>query len=268
MRIGSQGYQWIAYYNRFGLQINWKLVCYEAAQAGYAGVELTGYLFDQLPGPDEVAEYCQSVGVRVVAVSGGLKSEDDLEALERRLKFLKAIGASALVVGVPASRGLDEEGRAKRLGEFIELTKRLADLCSQYEIPAGVHNHLWTVVETEEELRRFLDAQTVDWCPDFGHAAAAACDVMGLLREYGDRIVHGHLKDAMVDETGQFVRFCELGRGNVGLDFPLILHVLEQQGYERWLVVEQDHTTVTPMYDQAVNRDYLASIGYEWALRA
>ena len=76
-RIGSQAYQWIAYASRFDMQVNWKLVCYEAAQAGYAGIELTGYLVDQLPDPDEAMKYCESVGIRVVALSGGLSSEED-----------------------------------------------------------------------------------------------------------------------------------------------------------------------------------------------
>ena len=203
-----------------------------------------------------------------MAFTGGLGSDEDLELCRRKLEFLREIDGSALMVGPPGSRGVPDDQRMAVLDEYIERCKRLAEYCDQYGIPAGLHNHLWTVVETEEEIRQFLDAQTVGLCLDFGHAGAAGCDVIGLLRDYANRIVHGHLKDALVDETGKLVRFCELGRGNVGLDFPLILHILEQSGFDRWLVVEQDHTSVTPMYDQAVNREYLAGIGYEWALRA
>jgi sugar phosphate isomerase/epimerase len=63
------------------------------------------------------------------------------------------------------------------------------------------------------------------------------------------------------------MRFCELGRGNVGLDWAVILHALDEEKYGGWLVVEQDQTTVTPMYDMSMNREYLASLGYEARIR-
>ena len=266
LKIGVQTYQWLAYANKFGSTFSWKQVCYEGAQAGFVGVELTGGWFNELPSPGELMEFCESVGVKVVAFTGGIMGDEDLELSRRKLEYLREIGGSALMVGVPGSRGVAEEDRAKVRAQFIERCKKLAEYCEQYGIPAGVHNHLWTVIEREDEIREFLEAAPIGWCPDFGHAAAAGADVMALLREYGELIVHGHLKDALVDERGNFLRFCELGRGNVGLDFAVILRVLEDQGYDRWLVVEQDHTSITPMYDMAMNRDFLASLGYEAAL--
>lgn len=266
-RIGAQTYQWLAYAGRFGSTFSWKQVCYEAAQAGYAGLELTGGWFEELPSPDEVTKYCDTVGARIVAFTAGLGSDDDLEVARRKLEYLRTIGGSALMVGPPGSRGVAEEDRVKVLDEYIERCKRLGELCDKYEIPGAAHNHLWTVLEREEEIRRFLEVAPIGWCPDFGHAAGAGADSVALLRDYGSTITHAHLKDVIVDEKGGYVRFCELGRGNAGLDFALILHILEQQGYSRWLVVEQDQTTITPMYDQAVNRDYLAGIGYEAAIR-
>jgi inosose dehydratase len=266
-RIGVQTYEWLAYADRFGSTFSWKQVCYEAGQAGWVGVELTGGWFADLPSPEEVAEFCESAGVRIVAFTGGIGTDEDLETTRRKLEYLRTLGASALMLSPPGSAGVEPENRTAALDQFIERCKRLADYCDVWGIPAGLHNHLWTLCESEEEIRRFLDARPVGWCPDFGHAAAAGADVMSLLREYGDTIVHGHLKDAAVDEEGRWLRFCELGRGNVGLDWAVILRVLEEQGYGRWLVVEQDQTTITPMYDMAVNREYLASLGYEARIR-
>lgn len=266
-RIGAQTYQWLAYAAQFGSTFSWRQVCYEAGQAGYAGVELTGGWFSDLPSPEEAMEFCTSVGVRIVAFTAGLSSDEDLELCRRKLEYLKEIGGSALMVGPPGSADVPHTDRLRVLDDFIETCKRLADYCDRYGIPAGLHNHLWTVCETEEEIRHFLEAAPIGWCPDLGHAAAAGADCVALLREFGHLVVHGHLKDVILDEQRRFVRFCELGRGNAGLDFALILHVLAEQGFDRWLVVEQDQTTVTPMYDQAVNRAYLASLGYEAALR-
>jgi len=265
-KVGVQTYEWLAYANRFGSSFTWKQVCYECGQAGFAGLELTGGWFNELPAPEELMGFCEENGVRIVAFTGGVSSDEDLELCRRKLAYLAAIGGSALMVGPPGSRDVPDDQRLKVLNTFIERCKRLSDYCDEFGIPAGLHNHLWTVAETEEEIRHFLDARPIGWCPDFGHAAAAHADVMALLREYGRTIVHGHLKDTVVDENGNYLRFCELGRGNVGLDFAVILRVLQDQGYRRWLVIEQDQCTVTPMYDMAKNREFIASLGYEAAL--
>jgi sugar phosphate isomerase/epimerase len=262
-----QTYNWLAYAGRFGSTFSWQQVCYEAGQAGYVGVELTGGWFNDLPAPEEAMRVCERMGVRIVAFTASVQSDEELELSRRKLEYLRAVGGSAAVVAPPPSQGVPEEARRQVLADFIERCKRLADYCEQYGVPAGAHNHLWTVLEREEEIRAFLDAAPIGWCPDFGHAAAAHADVVGLLREYGSLVVHGHLKDVLLDEKGNYLRFCELGRGNAGLDFPLLLHVLTEQGFARWLTVEQDQTTLTPMYDAAINRKYLAALGYEAALR-
>jgi inosose dehydratase len=265
-KIGVQTYEWLAYAHRFGSTFSWKQVCYECCQAGFVGIELTGGWFNELPPPDELTTFCQQTGVRIVSFTGGIATDQDLELCNAKLAYLRDIGGSALMVGPPSSRDVPDDQRVKALDQFIERCKRLAELCDEFGVPAGLHNHLWTIVETEEEIRRFLDARPIGWCPDFGHAAAAHADVMGLLREYGETIVHAHLKDVILDENGDYVRFCELGRGNAGLDWAVILHALEEQGYNRWLVIEQDQCTVTPMYDMALNREFIASLGYEAAL--
>ncbi len=55
--------------------------------------------------------------------------------------------------------------------------------------------------------------------------------------------------------------FCELGQGEV--DFPAILAELKKNGYEEWIVVEQDVLPGmgTPRESAQRNRDYLRSIG-------
>ncbi len=266
-KLGVQTYQWLAYADRFGSSFTWKQVCYEAGQAAWVGVELTGGWFEELPPPDEVMAFCESVGVRIVAFTGGIATDEDFESSRRKVEYLREIGGTALMVGPPGSSGVAPQNRAKTLDDFIERAKRFNEVCEGTGVAPGLHNHLWTICESEEEIRHFLDAKAMGWCPDFGHAAAAGADSMALLREYGGTIVHGHLKDALVDESGRWMRFCELGRGNVGLDWAVILHALDEEKYGGWLVVEQDQTTVTPMYDMSMNREYLASLGYEARIR-
>ncbi len=55
--------------------------------------------------------------------------------------------------------------------------------------------------------------------------------------------------------------FCELGRGDV--DFPAVIQVLKDIGYDGWIVVEQDVLPGmgTPKESAQRNRDYIRSIG-------
>lgn len=56
--------------------------------------------------------------------------------------------------------------------------------------------------------------------------------------------------------------FCELGKGAV--DFPAIKSELERQGFEGWIVVEQDVLPGmgSPFESATRNREYLKSIGF------
>jgi inosose dehydratase len=57
--------------------------------------------------------------------------------------------------------------------------------------------------------------------------------------------------------------FCELGQGAV--DFPALKAILNELGYDGWIVVEQDVLPGmgTPKDSAQRNRDYLGSIGFE-----
>ena len=54
-----------------------------------------------------------------------------------------------------------------------------------------------------------------------------------------------------------------MGRGSIGIDFPGILHELEQQQFSHWVVVEQSRSDENPLRSAQINADYLRSIGYQ-----
>jgi len=141
-----------------------------------------------------------------------------------------------------------------------------------------VHHHCAGYAETPQEIEKLLsltDPALVGLCLDTGHYQFAGGDPLKFLQKYGKRVWHVHFKDCepriaersraegwdYFKSVGAGV-FCELGRGAV--DFPAIKAELEKQGYDDWIVVEQD---VLPglgrPYDSAVrNREYLRSIGF------
>jgi inosose dehydratase len=117
-----------------------------------------------------------------------------------------------------------------------------------------VHHHAGTFVETPQEIDRLLaetDPDLVGLLLDTGHAVYGGADPVAVLRRHGRRVRYVHLKDVRADELAH-VRssdvamgeawkrgvFCPLGEGVV--DFPGLVEALRSNGYEGWLIVEQD----------------------------
>jgi inosose dehydratase len=139
------------------------------------------------------------------------------------------------------------------------------------------HHHCAGFVETPAEIDRLMsstDPSLLGLCLDTGHCTWGGGNPAATLSRYGERVWLGHLKDvdpsvaARTRSEGwdyfEAVRngvFCELGQGQV--DFPAIRDRLADQGYEGWLVVEQDvlPSLGSPKESAARNREYLRSIG-------
>jgi inosose dehydratase len=141
-----------------------------------------------------------------------------------------------------------------------------------------VHHHCAGYVETPDEIEKLLaltDPKLVGLCLDTGHYQFAGGDPLKFLQRHARRAWHIHFKDCQPQIAAQSRAegwdyfksvekgvFCELGKGAV--DFPAIKAELEKNGYDAWIVVEQD---VLPgmgkPFDSALrNREYLRSIGF------
>jgi inosose dehydratase len=139
------------------------------------------------------------------------------------------------------------------------------------------HHHAATFVETPAEVDKFLtltDADVLGLCYDTGHFAFGGGNAVEGLKKYADRIWYVHFKDiepavlAQADAqgwtytgmVGQGV-FCELGQGSI--DFSQVIDTLNDLGYDRWIVVEQDvfPGMGSPKDSAQRNRDYLIEIG-------
>jgi inosose dehydratase len=142
---------------------------------------------------------------------------------------------------------LDDAGW-QRLGENL---RAIADQVAAEGLELVLHPHVGTLVETAEQVEQALAHTDVPWCFDSGHLLIGGVDPTDFIAHHGDRIAHAHLKDvdaalaadvrtgakSLVQAT-QAGLFRPLGEGDARIDEVVAL--LEQTGYERWLVLEQD----------------------------
>ena len=245
----------------------------DAADIGYDGVEL-GRKF-----PREARELLPKLsGYGLQLVTGwhsGYLTErsvkDEWKAAANHVRLLEECGCQVLVYGEcgmmqgdspwdePLSRkaglkSIDLPAYADKLGEFSAGLKERG-------IKLAYHYHLKMLVEKAEEITAFCEATRpeVGLLVDSGHAYAAGADYGEILRRFGDRVVHIHLKDVrrhVLDwarkndvSFNSAVReglFTVPGDGDV--DFSHIGKFVRSSEYIGWVVVEaeQDPAKAAP----------------------
>jgi inosose dehydratase len=241
----------------WGLQLPPERVLAEMAQLGIGATELGPQGWLPLDG-SRVRRELDRHGLRLV---GGfvpvVVHESDLgdtrEQAARAAAQLAAAGADVFVAALVADlewsapRPLDDDGW-RRAGEHV---RAIADLVAGEGLELVLHPHVGTLVETAADVDRALEHTDVAWCFDTGHLLIGGVDPAAFVSEHAERIGHVHLKDVdarLADEVRrgalslvqatQAGLFRPLGDGDAGIDE--VVRLLDQTGYERWLVLEQD----------------------------
>ena len=124
----------------------------------------------------------------------------------------------------------------------------------EYGIALTFHHHMGTVVQSLAEVDRMMentDPEYVNLLFDTGHFAYCGEDPLEVAKKYADRIKHVHLKDIRPDvvekvkkEDLSFLAGVRAGAftipGDGCIDYDPIFKVLEDAGYEGYMVVEAE----------------------------
>jgi inosose dehydratase len=234
----------------WGLQLPPERVLSEMAALGLKATELgpQGWL------PGDVRAVLDGYGLRLVGgfVPVDLRARDD-DAVRRAAGQLAEGGADVFVAAAVQDADwstpvpLDEDGW-RRAGANAHA---LAELVASEGLTLVLHPHVGTLVETAADVALALAHTDVPWCLDTGHLLIGGIEPVQFVRDHAARIGHVHLKDVDAALAGR-VRRGELSllqATQQGLFRPLgdgdarvgeVVALLEQTGYGRWLVLEQD----------------------------
>jgi inosose dehydratase len=182
------------------------------------------------------------------------RREAELALVERRAKFFAAAGADVVVLAAMSG--------SESFGEFVELDddswrelfqslESVGEICDRHGIAVSLHQHYGTVVEHDDQLKRFLDGSEMGLCLDTGHLVIGGSDPVGIAELAGPRVNHVHLKDVNLEVAGRLASrelsfkeaaqkdaFRPLGEGDV--DVGGVVDRLESSSYRGWYVLEQD----------------------------
>ena len=210
--------------------------------------------------------------------------EETEEAFIKQCDFLTRVGAKCIGVSEQSysiqgmlERPIQEGKYVMNDGEWELLTtglNRLGRIAKDKGMVLTFHHHMGTVVQTEEEIDRFMasvDPELVFLLFDSGHLSFAGIDPEKVLRKYVDRVRHVHLKDLRKSvaeqsrkEKWSFLKGVREGTftvpGDGDVDFAPIFKILEEAGYQGWVVVEaeQDPAKANPFEYALKARKYIA----------
>lgn len=144
---------------------------------------------------------------------------------------------------------------AERMARFGEDMERFAERIAAEGLPLVYHHHMGTVVESEEDIHRFMESTgpATRLLLDTGHAFFGGADPLALARRYMGRVGHIHCKNVrpqvMQRVRGDRLTFLDGVRAGVftvpgdpdgAVDFLPVLQEAARNGYSGWLVIEAE----------------------------
>ena len=259
----------------------------EMALAGFTGSEIGNKY------PKDAAVLKKALKLRGIEICNAWFStflisrpyEETAVDFEQHVAFLAEMGAK--VVGVseqsysiqgiqdqPVFEGKYEmkEAEWKLLCEGLNRLGKLSR--EKYGVALTFHHHMGTVVQSAAETEMLMagtDPEYVSLLFDSGHFAYCGEDPLAMVTKYADRIKHVHLKDIRpevvknVKEMGMsFLDGVRAGAftipGDGCINFDPIFRVLEDAGYEGYMVVEaeQDPAKANPLEYAIQARKFIA----------
>lgn len=256
----------------------------EMALAGFTGSEIGNKY------PKDVETLKHKLDVRGMRICNAWFSslllsegyEATIEAFIKHRDFLHALGAK--VIGA-SEQGNSIQGKDVSIfGEKPVYTDEQWELIAKGFNEMGrlakekgmyftVHHHMGTGVQTEAEIDKLMeitDPDLVYLLFDTGHLSFSGEDVLGVLKKYVHRTKHVHLKsirkNVIEDAKVKGYSFLDSVRagsftvpGDGDFDFTPVFDILDEAGYEGWVVVEaeQDPAVANPYEYALIARNYI-----------
>lgn len=218
------------------------------AKIGYDGIERLS--------PLNYADACQ----KLIILAERRMSFSTVEAAdtEQSIKLTAAFGKKYIWA--------DKSPFASSFDDYCRTVSYLEEACAKYGICPAVHNHLGSLVESQEQLEEFLAR-----CPgtglilDTAHLAVAGGDILYILAKYFERVKAVHIKGWHINDplkkNIREGRFCGLLQGNYDIDNEGFVKELLRRGYGEWVFIEQDTHLREPLEDLKESRQILQSWG-------
>lgn len=222
----------------------------------FAGRGLSVY-YDR---PEQFGGTLRAKGIELSTIYTGCSfaAEDAIEAelgyVTAAADFCAALGVETILID--GGRKGDGAGTEEDYRRVAAAANRMGEIARERGRTCSWHQHWGTLFEYPDAFDRLMaltDPELVRFTPDTAQLTLGGFDLVHVFTRYLDRIHYVHFKDLGPDR-----RFIELGRGVV--DLPPVWSILREAGYEGWIVVDLDYTSLPPAESCRINKEYLNEI--------
>ncbi len=236
----------------------------DISSSGWDGFEWSpARLTDGYAQPEEYRRYLEGLDLEISGLYCPCSFLDDESVaawqgtIDRTIEFATTIGTQYIMLDGGSTD-------LPRNGQTIDRIAHLANEVGKRIVDGGLtctwHQHWGTIFEYTAEFDALMaatDPQIVKCTPDTAQLALGDFDIPATFEKYVDRMHYVHFKD--LDDNRRFI---ELGCGLV--DFPPLAEMLKQAGFDGWIVVDLDYTSLDPRESSRHNLNYLReTLGFE-----
>lgn len=238
----------------------------ETAKIGFDGIEKGHKLPTDAAGLKSVLE---PRGLKFVSGWHSLNLltnsiEDEKAAMQPFLDVLKEMGCKVIIVCETSNaiHGNDDVALAERpklaeadWAKFGAGVEALAEFAASQGISLVYHHHMGTVVESEEEIDKLMQhtGPHAKLLLDTGHCYFGGGNPEAVAKKYMNRVGHIHAKNVrpviaeqVRNEKLSFLEgvrrgvFTVPGDAEGGVNFPPVLKIAAEHGYQGWIVIEAE----------------------------
>ncbi|WP_434291079.1 myo-inosose-2 dehydratase [Celeribacter sp. SCSIO 80788] len=266
-------------------------------QIGFDGIE-NGHRWPQ-DDPEALRALLAEYGLKFISGWHSLNLlahsvEEEKAAIQPHLDKLKHNGCKVCIACETSNsvQGLDVPLSERVVLSDAEMTafagkvEEIATYCADQGIDLVYHHHMGTVVQSPEDIDRFMAATeaaggATKLLFDAGHCYFGGGDPAEVLRKHVARVRHFHAKNVRpairARVEGEGWSFMDGVRGGVftvpgdqegGVDFAPLLRLLAERGYDGWIVIEaeQDPDQRNPLLYQTLGLATLKRLAREAGL--
>ncbi len=238
--LGCQTYTWQMSGSKYLNNLNHIMGI--ASQAGYAGIEPEVQFLGELSDPAKMTKVLKTHSIELAAVclvedwTNKEETEQERANADLLIKFLKHFPDTLLALcQMP---GANRDNLEKRQKNLLNCVNTLAQHAADEGIKSGYHPNspqgsIFRTTEDYEILLNGLDSSVLGWIPDVGHIANGGMDPLEKMDEYRQLICHVHYKDMFLGGL-----WSSMGEGSI--DFVAITQMLQDIGFNGWIIVEDE----------------------------
>ncbi len=239
--LGAEVYTWFmresgkAYENQLGHMIEM------VNKSGFTGIEPMHFWMGDLVDPVLLKEKLDEQNVKLSGIAlvhdwnNPKETEEEKQKADECIALLKQFpGALLCTVQMPTGRHDLEQRRLNLAANVNAVSKRAVDAgveCSFH--PNSPETSINRTAEDYDVILNALDPTVTGWTPDVGHIRNGGMDIIYKMAEFRPLINHIHYKDW--DGNPEWAL---MGEGKI--DFEAITQWLVDEGYEGWIMCEDE----------------------------